>query len=43
MVEDVTDPPFMGFVLEPAFVQVKVFLPKKPKKEPKAKKEKEPR
>ena len=43
MVEDVTNPPFMGFSLEPAFAQVKVFLPKKPKKEPKPKKEKEPR
>ena len=42
MVEDVTDPPFMGIHLAPAFIQVKLALPKKVKKE-KPKKEKLPR
>lgn len=42
MVEDVTDPPFMGITLEPAFIRVKLALPKKVKKE-KVKKEKPPR
>ena len=42
MVEDVTDPPFMGITLAPAFIQIKLVLPKKVKKE-KVKKEKPPR
>jgi hypothetical protein len=29
MGEDVTNPPFMDMVLEPAFLQIKIVLPKK--------------
>jgi len=32
MVEDVTNPPFLGTSLEPAFLLVKVMLPKKSKR-----------
>ena len=42
MVQDVTAPPFIGENLQPAFLLVKVVVPKKPKKV-KEKKEKGPR
>ena len=32
IVEDVTNPPFLGTTLEPAFLLVKVVLPKKSKR-----------
>lgn len=41
MVQDVTEPPFLGQRLEPGFLEVKLALPKKSKKV--VKKEKGPR